>query len=352
LAIGSSNPATGTAITVSPDDNNGDNDGSTPFTREYNLDTSVTLTAPATSDGNAFSKWKKDGVDDAITEVVTLAMDADHQMQAVYTGACSTGDSILLLDGSTLPPQGDGTEITSWTDDGIHAYTWVNYSGKLGPRYDTTAADNILYSFYNGGVGTVQRALRLNTPIDTDLGLPSAFTMIFALITEAGAPVGTILNVNQLDSNAGWTVRTGSFAGNFGLFFEQYGNGDGTPVGGIDTGLLYSLAAQQKQIVTFICDGINVRVLVNGQEIVGKEWFNDLDSSSNYSSGNASTASNAAIGSLAGGSFANPLYAQLPYFLIRNVNLSDADRQAIESAQAAIYGITYTPGACSIACEP
>lgn len=351
LAIGSTNPVSGTTIAIGPDDNNGNNDGSTPFTREYNLDTAVTLTAPATADGNPFDKWKKDGVDDAASEVVSLAMDTNHTMQAVYTtAACSEGDSILLLDGSTMPVQGDGTEITSWTDEGVHAYEWVSYEGQTGPRYDTTAVDNVLYSFYNGGVGSVSRALRLDTPVDLDLGLPGAFTMIFALLTEAGAPASnSLFNLNQLDGNAGWSLGMGSFGGNFSVSYSQYGNGDGTPLGGINTGLLYSLAAQQKLIVTFICDGLAVRVLINGLELAGKEWFNNTDSSSNYLSSNPTTASNAAIGSSAA-AFANPFYGQLPYLLIRDVNLSDADRQAIESAQAAIYGISYTPGVCTVGC--
>lgn len=351
LAVGSTNPVSGTTITISPDDNNGDDDGSTPFTREYNLETSVTLTAPATASGNPFSKWKKDGVDDAITETVSLAMDEDHQMQAIYTAAsCPAGDSLLLLDGSTMPPQGDGTEITSWADEGIHAYAWVNYEAHSGPLYDTTPANNILYSSYNGGVGSVNRALRLNTPIDTDLGLSGAFTMIFVLLTEAGAPASlSLVNVNQLDNNAGWDVQLREFGGNFGISYRQYGNGNGTYLGSIDSALSYSLAASQKKVVSIVCDGINVRMLVNGQELAGKEWFNNTDSSSNYLSSNPTSASNAAIGSSAN-AFANPFYGQLPYLLIRDVNLSDADRQALESAQAAIYGISYTPGVCTVGC--
>jgi hypothetical protein len=84
LTVASSNPASGVAITVSPNDNGGLGNGSTPFTRTYNSGTSVTLTAPATASGNNFSKWQKGGVDYATTASTSVSMTANTTMTAVY----------------------------------------------------------------------------------------------------------------------------------------------------------------------------------------------------------------------------------------------------------------------------
>ena len=61
LTINSTNPATGVPITVSPNDNNGQANGNTQFTRSYTANTTVSLTALPTANGNVFQKWLKDG---------------------------------------------------------------------------------------------------------------------------------------------------------------------------------------------------------------------------------------------------------------------------------------------------
>jgi len=63
LTVASSNPSSGVAITVSPNDKSGLGNGTTQFARSYNSGTTVTLTAPATSGANTFQKWQKNGVD-------------------------------------------------------------------------------------------------------------------------------------------------------------------------------------------------------------------------------------------------------------------------------------------------
>ena len=57
LTVSSINPAGGVAITVTPNDNSGNGNGSTPFTRTYAIGGIVTLTAPATAEGNNFVNW-------------------------------------------------------------------------------------------------------------------------------------------------------------------------------------------------------------------------------------------------------------------------------------------------------
>ena len=80
-----STPVTGVAITVTPLDNDTLGNGNTDFTRLYDADTNVTLTAPAEAGGLSF-KWWEDGGGTLIGEAHALAvtMDADKTALAVY----------------------------------------------------------------------------------------------------------------------------------------------------------------------------------------------------------------------------------------------------------------------------
>jgi hypothetical protein len=84
LTVASVNPASGVAITVSPNDTGGLGNGTTQFTRTYNTNTVVSLTAPATASGNNFQKWQRDSVDFSNNLAVNVTMDANHTMTAVY----------------------------------------------------------------------------------------------------------------------------------------------------------------------------------------------------------------------------------------------------------------------------
>jgi len=90
LTVASSNPASGVSITVSPNDNDGQGSGVTQFTRVYNNNTNVNLTAPSTAGGNNFQKWQLDGVDFTTSLLANLALDANHTMTAVYVSTIRT----------------------------------------------------------------------------------------------------------------------------------------------------------------------------------------------------------------------------------------------------------------------
>ncbi|MEW6103277.1 MAG: hypothetical protein AB1630_05600 [bacterium] len=85
LTIASLNPNSGVSITVSPNDNNGQGNGSTQFTRTYNNNTVVTLTAPTTAGGNNFQKWQRNGVDYSTNQTIQVTMDVNYTLTAVYT---------------------------------------------------------------------------------------------------------------------------------------------------------------------------------------------------------------------------------------------------------------------------
>jgi hypothetical protein len=84
LTVASINPGSGVTIAVTPTDNAGFGDGATQFTRTFNRNATVTLTAPNTASGNNFLKWLRNGVDFATTGSTNVTMDADYTMTAVF----------------------------------------------------------------------------------------------------------------------------------------------------------------------------------------------------------------------------------------------------------------------------
>jgi hypothetical protein len=86
LTVVSSNPDSGVSIAVAPNDNNGQSNGSTQFTRAYNNATPVTLVAPQfTADGNSFSSWIGcDSTSGSPATTCNVTMSADTVVTARY----------------------------------------------------------------------------------------------------------------------------------------------------------------------------------------------------------------------------------------------------------------------------
>lgn len=85
LTVTSINPNSGVNISVSPADNSGLSNGTTPFARTYtNNLTMVTVTAPSTVGGNVFLKWQRNGVDLTNSLSTVTIMDSSHTMTAVF----------------------------------------------------------------------------------------------------------------------------------------------------------------------------------------------------------------------------------------------------------------------------
>ena len=82
LTVNSASPATGVAVTVSPADNNGSGNGSTPFTRTYNAGTAVVLTAPAMAGANSFSAWT--GCSTTIGTTCKVTLQANTTVSVAY----------------------------------------------------------------------------------------------------------------------------------------------------------------------------------------------------------------------------------------------------------------------------
>ncbi|MEO8427268.1 MAG: LamG-like jellyroll fold domain-containing protein [Verrucomicrobiota bacterium] len=115
LTVSSSNPNSGVSIAVSPNDDNGQGNGVSQFTRTYDINAVINLTAPATAGGNNFQKWQQDGVDGATTLANSVTMDANHTMTAVY-----------------IPPTGSGL-VGYWKLDDAFGTTATDSSGSGNP---------------------------------------------------------------------------------------------------------------------------------------------------------------------------------------------------------------------------
>jgi hypothetical protein len=84
LTVMSFNPGSGVSVTVSPNDKNGFGSGVTQFTRTYNPNATVTLTAPTTSGGNDFYGWTGCDVTSGTTCTVTMNS-ATKNVSAIYS---------------------------------------------------------------------------------------------------------------------------------------------------------------------------------------------------------------------------------------------------------------------------
>jgi hypothetical protein len=84
LTVASRDPDSGVTVTVSPADNNGQAGGTTQFTRVYSKGTEVTLTADSTSGSNQFKQWLANGVPAGTNPTVTVTMNYDRTLRAVY----------------------------------------------------------------------------------------------------------------------------------------------------------------------------------------------------------------------------------------------------------------------------
>jgi Tol biopolymer transport system component len=90
LTVNSTNPSSGVNISVNPNDNNGLGNGTTPFTRTYDLNVQANVVAPATVGTSTFWKWQLNGVDFTPGRDVGLAMSTNYTLTAMYITATPT----------------------------------------------------------------------------------------------------------------------------------------------------------------------------------------------------------------------------------------------------------------------
>lgn len=84
LTVDSSDPDSGVDIAVSPNDNYGQGNGTTPFTRTYNTATLVTLTAPSTAGGNVFIGWNNCDSPSETTCIMNMLFSGNTTVTAIF----------------------------------------------------------------------------------------------------------------------------------------------------------------------------------------------------------------------------------------------------------------------------
>jgi hypothetical protein len=170
LTIASSNPTSGVAIIVSPNDRSGLGNGTTQFTRTYNSATVVSLTAPATSGTNTFQKWQKGGVDYATTTTTSVTMSANTTMTAVYvtptTGAenCqdgidNNGDGLIDCADPKCATDASCTGAKNTSHAGINAY---NGPATCMGCHGTAVGTAVLNSMHGSWLGPTPNVPNIN----------------------------------------------------------------------------------------------------------------------------------------------------------------------------------------------
>jgi hypothetical protein len=99
-----SSPDPGISITASPNDKNGQGSGNTNFTRTYDANISVNLTTIGSFNGKNFKQWNIDGTFMSPSLSVSVKMDIDHTLAAVYGAPPQPGLSSIngvVFDSST-----------------------------------------------------------------------------------------------------------------------------------------------------------------------------------------------------------------------------------------------------------
>jgi subtilisin family serine protease len=185
LTVASSNPTSGVNITVSPNDVAGSGSGTTQFTRTYNPGTTVTLTAPATVNGNNFQSWQRDGQGWSGSLSTSLVMDGNHNhtMTAVYstspalTVASSNPDNGVNITVTPNANNGAGNGTTPFTRT-YSENTSVNLTAPL------TAGNSTFWKWKVDGVDYVQSQLATVT-------MNAAHTATAIYVTATPTPTPT-----------------------------------------------------------------------------------------------------------------------------------------------------------------
>jgi hypothetical protein len=240
LTVASSNPASGVSITVSPSDNNGQNNGTTQFTRTYNNNTNVNLTAPATASGNNFQKWQRNGSDWSFNQTTSVTMDANHTMTAVYVTGTSTPPNnnfanAQIISGTSGTVNGTNVGANKESGEPNHAgnsggasvwYRWqapttgavtftttssnfdtllAAYTGQSVSSLTLIAANDDFNGTLQSGIGfTAQSGVTYHVAVDGFGGATGSVLLTWNMVTST-APVifieqGTTNRVAALDS--------------------------------------------------------------------------------------------------------------------------------------------------------
>lgn len=200
LTVASSNPANGVNITVSPNDISGSGAGTTQFIRTYNSGATVTLTAPASVNGNNFQKWVRNGDDWSGSVSTSIVVTGAQTMTAVYTTA-------PVLTVASLNP-GGGVNITVTPNDidgsgsGATPFTRsYNLNANVNLTAPSTAGTSTFWKWQLDGKDYVQSQLATIT-MDADHTATAIYINSTATPTPTPVPGASTQNIAYVKSSS------------------------------------------------------------------------------------------------------------------------------------------------------
>ena len=229
LAVRSSNPTTGIAITVSARDLNGNQNGTTAFDRVYKHGVTVTVTAPAANGVHPFKQWIQGRIAHPIGQVaLNVAMDSNETVTAVYythvagtyTAFCSgcpgTASRIPSHTGTGTPEIGNilGWRITNAAANaGGTLYLGASrtlYNGfplplnlgflGMGPSCLLCVSVDVSLAFSTNASGVAQ----VSTVVPTSTALINSHLYTQGAVVDFGAGTSIpIVHSNALDTRIG-----------------------------------------------------------------------------------------------------------------------------------------------------
>ena len=207
LAVRSTNPTSGTTITVTPNDINGRGTGSTAMTRFYKDDATVTLTAPSVRGINPFSRWVLNGrAQTTGARTLRVTMNRDNTVVAEYrvrtrgtftsygTGCPGTGGQRPLHSGSGTPEVGNTMRWNlSRARPNSSARIWLGAPQAISlapfgmPGCTWLASRIASFSATTNGSGSAQ----VSVPIANNTAWIGANLYTQCLVIDPGAPTPT-----------------------------------------------------------------------------------------------------------------------------------------------------------------
>ena len=256
LTVDSTNPSSGVAITVSPNDVNNNGNGTTSFTRTYGSGAAVTLTAPTTASGNPFSSWS--GCTSASTETCNVTMSANTTVTANYTQ--STISSVVVAPNpktatigtqvqftATVTGTGSFASTVTWSVTGPSGWTGsvgsISSSGLYDTPYpapptvtvtatstqDTTKSGNSAVTL-QAPAAAAGPSLEVNVGSPTHAISPYIYGMnAFAFTKDADGPANVTILRWGGDNTSRYNYQNGFTNSASDWYFENQSNVDGMP---------------------------------------------------------------------------------------------------------------------------
>lgn len=197
------------SITISPSDQNGASSGTTPLSRTYDEGAMVDLSAPSSAPGHLFQKWQRNGVDFSSSSSISLTLNSDESLTAIYT---STAPVITAQPDDVTVALGEPASFSvTATASSMLSYQW-KHDGE-----DIPGATTSTYPISSAGADDAG----LYTVVVTSAG--QSVTSSSAALTVL-LPPEPFTNGSFEESYAGWTASGNQAIANFEPYSSTHGS--------------------------------------------------------------------------------------------------------------------------------